>query len=102
MNNNDDVNYIGNKTSTKLYFLRRKNKFLNFQNHILIYKTIISPHFDYCSTVLHRFSQNVYRIKYDKMPKYLCNKLQHVSSIHTYQIRNRNDFLYKLLGLLNM
>lgn len=46
------VVYIVKKVAKKINFLRRISKNLSIFARLTIYKTIIAPHFEYCSTVL--------------------------------------------------
>lgn len=46
------VVYIVKKVAKKINFLRRISKNLSMFARLTIYKTIIAPHFEYCSTVL--------------------------------------------------
>lgn len=50
--------YIMNKMSKKVYFLRRISNCLNMSTKVLLYKSLISPHIDFCSTVLFNLNQN--------------------------------------------
>ena len=47
-----NVNYICKKVGKKVGVLARLRNQLNCQQKISIYKTIIEPHFTYCSTIL--------------------------------------------------
>jgi hypothetical protein len=55
------LKYIKNKLSTKLALFRRISKKLDFQTKVVLYKSIVAPHFDYCSSIL--FSLPNSRIK---------------------------------------
>lgn len=46
------VEYTCKKVAKKIGFFRRISAKLNFQNRLTLYKSIISPHFDYCATIL--------------------------------------------------
>lgn len=52
LNFNNNVNYICKKMSKKYGLLCRISKYLNINSKITIYKSIISPHIDYCSSLL--------------------------------------------------
>lgn len=43
--------YIIKKVAKKIYFLRRISNYLSMFSRILVYKTIIAPHFEYCATL---------------------------------------------------
>lgn len=47
-----NINYICKKVGKKVNVLARLRNQLNLQQKISIYKTIIEPHFTYCSTIL--------------------------------------------------
>lgn len=49
---NDNIDYLVKKISKKIAFLSRSKNKMDIETRLLFYKTIISPHFDYCSTVL--------------------------------------------------
>lgn len=44
--------YIMNKMSKKAYFLKRISKNLSLSTKLLLYKSTIAPHIDFCSTIL--------------------------------------------------
>ena len=48
----NNVNYVIKKMSKKIGFLARASKFLSYHTRLLIFKCIILPHLDYCSTML--------------------------------------------------
>lgn len=43
------VDYISKKSAKKIGFLARISKNLDFMSRIRVYKTIVAPHFEYCS-----------------------------------------------------
>ena len=47
----EHVTYIVNKASKKLGVLRRAREFLNRSTKILLYKSLVLPHLDYCDLV---------------------------------------------------
>lgn len=49
---NDHCEYIVKKVAKKTGFLARISRKLTLQSRIMIYKTIISPHFEYCPSLL--------------------------------------------------
>lgn len=49
---NEHVDYTIRKAARKFGVLCRVNRFLSCDNKVMIYKTLIAPHFDYCSSVL--------------------------------------------------
>lgn len=49
---NENIDYLNKKIGKKVAFLGRVKKKMDQDTRLLFYKTIISPHFDYCSTVL--------------------------------------------------
>ena len=52
------ANYILKKISRKIYFFRRISNNLSTWTKLLIYKTIILPHFTYCPTILFTLYNN--------------------------------------------
>lgn len=52
------ANYIMNKMSKKVSFLYRIGNSLSMFTKILIYKAIIAPHIDFCSSILFNLNQN--------------------------------------------
>lgn len=46
------TDYICKKSSAKVGLLNRIKHKINLENRICIYKTIVAPHFEYCSTIL--------------------------------------------------
>ncbi|KAJ8971063.1 hypothetical protein NQ317_002755, partial [Molorchus minor] len=52
------ANYIMNKMSKKVYFMSRVGKCLSMFTKITIYKSIIAPHIDFCSSVLFNLKDN--------------------------------------------
>ena len=47
----EHITYIVNKASKKLGVLRRAREFLNRSTKILLYKSLVLPHLDYCDLV---------------------------------------------------
>lgn len=47
-----NIDYVAKKVGRKIGVLSRLNNKFNMQQKIYIYKTIIEPHFNYCSTIL--------------------------------------------------
>lgn len=52
LNFNEHINYTIRKAARKFGVLCRINRFLTTDAKILIYKSIIAPHFDYCASIL--------------------------------------------------
>lgn len=52
LNFRNNVNFIIKKVAKKISFLGRISNKLSIQACILVYKTIIAPHFDYCASIL--------------------------------------------------
>ena len=50
------LEYLCKKMLKKFYVLKRCDKKMNCYSKILFYKSLISPHVDYCSTILFLFS----------------------------------------------
>jgi hypothetical protein len=50
------VNYIAKKIGKKIYYLARIGKYLNEFTKITLYKSLIAPHFEYCSTIFWEMS----------------------------------------------
>lgn len=48
----ENINYVLKKMSKKVGLLGRLRNKLPFNSAVLIYKTIISPHVDYCASML--------------------------------------------------
>jgi exonuclease III len=53
LNFNDNFNYVLKKMEKKINFLGRIRKKLTRRSKITVYKAIISPHVDYCSSILY-------------------------------------------------
>lgn len=51
------ANYISKKVSRKINLLCRMGRDLSSWTKLLIYKTIVLPHFNYCSTILYMFNK---------------------------------------------
>ena len=54
----DHTNYVLKKAGKKFGVLCRLNKSLTFFSKITIYKSIIAPHFEYCTTILFLLNQS--------------------------------------------
>lgn len=52
------VEYICKKVAKKIGFLARISRKLPIQHRILLYKSIISPHFEYCPSILFTCGEN--------------------------------------------
>lgn len=52
LNFNEHIDYIIRKAASKYGMLCKINKYLTFDNKIMIYKTLIAPHFEYCASIL--------------------------------------------------
>lgn len=52
------ANYLIKKVSKKIYFLCRIGKDLSSWTKLLIYKTIILPHFNYCASIMYMFAKS--------------------------------------------
>lgn len=50
--------YIGKKVAKKTSFLNRIKKWLSQYSRVTMYRTIIGPHYDYCSTVMINCSEH--------------------------------------------
>lgn len=83
--------YILNKMSKKVNFMRRIGGNLTMSTKILLYKAIISPHIEYCSSILFNFNQN----EIEKLQK-LQNK-----SMRTILKCNRYTPIKTMLEVLN-
>lgn len=46
------LDYIKKKLNSKLALFRRLDSDLNAENKILLYKSLVAPHFEYCSSIL--------------------------------------------------
>lgn len=49
---NENLEYLMKKIAKKVGFLARNKKRMDMQTRLLFYRTIISPHFDYCASIL--------------------------------------------------
>lgn len=58
LNFKEHLIYIKNKISKKLFFFSRVSRNLSLMTNITVYKSIIQPHFDYCSSILYLFDNN--------------------------------------------
>lgn len=65
LNFKDNSDFICKKVAKKIGFLSRIQNKLNFSHKVLIYKSIISPHFDFCATILFLSNQS----EMDRMQK---------------------------------
>ncbi len=63
----EHITYIINKASKKLGVLRRAREFLNKSTKILLYKSLVLPHLDYCDLV------------------YMCTKEQNLQKLQQIQ-----------------
>lgn len=52
------VDYISKKVAKKIGFIARINRKLPIQQRILLYKSIVAPHLEYCPTVLFMCGEN--------------------------------------------
>lgn len=57
LNFKDNVTYICKKVAKKVGVMARTRRNLNFLSAVNIYKTIVSPHFDYCASILFASSE---------------------------------------------
>lgn len=58
LNFTENVNYLCKKVGKKVNVLSRLRNQLNCQQKIMLYKTLIQPHFTYCSSILFLSNQN--------------------------------------------
>lgn len=89
------ANYILKKISKKIYFFRRISKNLSTWTKLLIYKTIILPHFTYCPTILftlYNTELNMLQVKQNLALRTILN-----SDIYT-----RVNFMLDSLNLLSV
>ena len=54
---NSHADYTAKKVAKKVNFLYRLNKYVSPYTLVTVYKSIIAPHFDYCSTIMLNFSE---------------------------------------------
>lgn len=52
------IDYISKKIAKKIGFLARISNKLPIQHRVLLYKSIVAPHFEYCPTILHLCDEN--------------------------------------------
>lgn len=57
LNFDEHINYTIRKAARKLGIMYRLNKYLSFDNKLMIYNTLIAPHFDYCASILFTATQ---------------------------------------------
>lgn len=50
--------YIQKKVAKKLFFFSRVASFLSMNTNIIVFKTIIQPHFEYCASILYFLDNN--------------------------------------------
>lgn len=106
------ANYVIKKVSKKVYFLCRISSFLSEWSKLLVYKTIIAPHFIYCPTILFMFNNSEFyslqKIQNKALRSILnCNSytsirfmLEQVEILSVRQIIMLNVFIF-LFKLLN-
>ena len=104
--------YVAKKVSKKVSFLSRMGKFLSTRTKLLVYKTIIAPHFAYCPTIMYMFSNNEFHTLQVIQSKVLrsilsCDRYTRVSgmlenlkvlSVKQSVMLNVFIFIYKLLN----
>jgi hypothetical protein len=61
LNFKEHVSYICKKVNKKVSLLWRIGRYVDGCTRCQIYKTVISPHFDYCSTLLYNINETSYR-----------------------------------------
>lgn len=102
-----NVNYIVKKVAKKVNFLRRLSKNISMFARLTIYKTIIAPHFEYCSSLLLYLNNNEMQILQKMQNKAMrvilqCNRYTPINSM--LQILNfmtvRQRVLLKTLQLI--
>lgn len=84
--------YVMYKMSQKTYFLNRIGKHLSMQTKLLLYKSLISPHIDYCSTLLFN------------LPAFRVQELQCIQNRCMRNILSCNRYtpIYLMLQILNL
>ena len=90
----DNLNYVKSKILKKLGLLRRLSEKLNAETKILLYKSVVSPHFDYCPSMLfmlsdsgiqelqrlqNKFMRNILKLKRDTPVKSMLDMLSFMS-----------------------
>lgn len=58
LNFNEHMLYIAKKIGKKIGYLSRISKYISQWTKITVYKTIIAPHFDYCSSLFYNLSKD--------------------------------------------
>ena len=86
----ENLTYVENKLYKKLALFRRLGKKLNAETKIILYKSIVAPHFDYCSSLLfalkdsnikqlqkmqNKFMRNILKLKKDTSVSFMLNIL---------------------------
>ena len=83
----EHIDYIQSKTVQKLGILRKSRDFLDRNTSILLYKSLVLPHFDYCDTV-YGVSADINLQKLQKLQNsacrtmLLCDKRTPISEMH--------------------
>lgn len=54
----EHCNYIVSKISFGVNYLSRCSYFLSFWSRLVVYNTIVLPHFNFCATIMYLFKQN--------------------------------------------
>lgn len=88
----DHVDYIAKKLAKKIGFLGRISNKMNLDGRLTIYKSIISPHFDYCASILYLCNFN----EFDRL-----QKLQNRALRIVLRSRNRKS-IKSMLNELNL
>ncbi len=95
LNFNDHINYIHTKATNKLGILRKSRDFLDRKTSLLLYQSLVLPHFDYCDTT------------YSCTTQANLNKLQLIQNSACRTVlrcskREPRDNMHKELGLLKL
>ncbi len=88
LNFDEHVDYICNKAVNKLGILRKARDFLDLETSVLLYKSLVLPHFDYCDIVYASTSvTNLQRLQVMQnsacRTMLLCDKYTPTSQMHT-------------------
>lgn len=98
LNFKDHVNYIIKKIAKKVNFLFRIGDSVSALTRTIIYKSLIAPHFDYCSTIFLSIGETELNLLQKAQNRAMraiirCNKYtpikQMLSALHFFNVRQR-------------
>lgn len=110
LNFNAHTEYLRGKIIKKYHVMRRIDKKTTAYSQILLYKSLIAPHFEYCSSILFLLNKNqlntlqklqnkimrlILKVKYDTSIKFMLDCLQWMS-VEQRIIFNTLKFIWKM------